>query len=59
VDVLGDVDQQRVVADRVAQPGIGSLAALVPGNVEPPRPAKAVGDDCVEVRRAGLLVRSH
>jgi hypothetical protein len=31
----------------------------VSGHVEPSRPAKAVGHDCVEVRRAGLLVRSH
>ncbi len=53
--VLGDVHQQRVVADVVAQRRVGAGPALVPGDAEAGRLAEAVGRERVEVGRGALL----
>ena len=58
LDVLRDVEPQRALAEREAQPGIGAGAALVARDVEAPRAAEAVGDDRVEVGRGRLLRRA-
>ena len=57
VDVLRDVEHQRVLADRRDQPGVGARAGLVAGDVEARRAAEAVGDDGVEVGRGRLVAR--
>ena len=57
VDVLRDVEHQRVLADRRDQPGVGARAGLVAGHVEARRAAEAVGDDGVEVGRGRLVAR--
>src|SRR5256885_15801771 len=41
--IEGDVEQQSVLADGRAQPGIGAFASLVTGHVEPGRTPEAVG----------------
>ena len=55
VDVLRDVEHQRVLADRRHQPGVGARAGLVAGDVEARRAAEAVGHDRVEVGRGRLV----
>ena len=40
LDVLRDVERERAVADREAQPGVGARAALVAGDVEAAGPRK-------------------
>ena len=55
MDVLRDVERERAVAEREAQPGVGADAALVAGNVEAPGPPERVSDDGVEVGRGRLL----
>jgi hypothetical protein len=59
LDVLWHVELQRVEPDGVQQPGVGAPAALVAGDVEARGAAEAVGDQGVEVRRAGLLAGAH
>ena len=55
LEVLADVERQRPVAEREAQPGVGADAALVAGDVEAPGPPERVSDDGVEVGRGRLL----
>ena len=55
VDVLRDVEHQRVLADRRAQPGVGARARLVAGHVEARGAAEAVGHHRVEVGRGRLV----
>ena len=53
--VAGDVQQQRRIAQRVAQLRVGAGAALVTGDVEARGLAVAVGGDRVQVGRGLLL----
>ena len=55
LDVLRDVQRERVRAQRGAQRRIDAGARLVPGDVEARRPTKAVGDQRVQVGRAVRL----
>ena len=55
VDVLRDVEHQRVLADRGDQPGVRARAGLVAGDVEARGAAEAVGHDGVEVGRGRLV----
>ncbi len=55
LEVLWDVDGERVAPERVDQPGVGAVAALVPGDVEAAGAAEPVGDHGVQVRRGRLL----
>ena len=57
LDVLRDVEQQSVVADRRAQTGIRALSALVAGHVEAGRAAEAVRGDRLQIRRGRLRGR--
>jgi hypothetical protein len=59
VDVLRDVELERLPADRRAHAEIGAVAGLVTGDVEAGRPAEAVGDDGVQVRRLRLVFGGH
>ena len=51
----GEVEPQRRVADRGAQPGVGTGPALVAGDVEPPGIRRGVADERVEVGRLALV----
>ena len=57
LDVLRDVEQQRVLADRERSPGSAPAPRLVAGDVEARRAAEAVGDERVEVGRGRLVAR--
>ena len=57
-DVLRDVEPQCPIAEAEAQPGVGALAALVPGDVEAPGTTGPVADHGVEVGRGRLLGHS-
>ena len=57
LDVLRHVEQQRPVAERGAQPRVGALAALVPGDVEAQRAPESVGGDRLQVGRGRLRGR--
>jgi hypothetical protein len=59
VDVLWDVELERLPADRGAYADVGSLPGLVAGHVEAGGATESVGDDGVEVRRGGLVGRGH
>ena len=59
VDVLRDVELERLPADRGADAEVGAVARLVAGDVEAGRAAEPVRDDRVEVRRRGLVGRGH
>jgi hypothetical protein len=56
-DVLRDVERQRVLAERPAQPRVRARACLVAGHVKARGAAEAVGDDRVEVGRGRLVAR--
>ena len=53
--VLGNVDEQGVLADVVAQRRVGARPALVPGHVEARRLPEPVGRDRLEIRGDALL----
>src|SRR6185369_559363 len=55
VDVLRDVELERLPADRGADAEVGSRPRLVARDVEAGRPAEAVGDDRVEIWGGGLI----
>ena len=59
VDVLRDVELERLPADRGAHAEIGAVAGLVAGDVEAGGAAEPVRDDRVQVRRLWLVRRGH
>ena len=59
VDVLRDVELERLPADRGAHAEVGAVAGLVAGHVEAGGAAEPVGDDRVEVRRGRLVRGGH
>ena len=59
VDVLRDVELERLPADRGAHAEVGAVARLVAGHVEAGRAAEPVRDDRVQVRRGRLVRGGH